>query len=192
MADIDRRAAERAISEFLRALGHDTTTDPELAETPARVTEAFADELLSGYSVDLAEVVRTGSTAAKNGAPVVALRDIDVATVCPHHLMPGIGRAQIVYRPGSLLLGLGTVARVVDACSRRLALQESIASDVVQALLTHAGARGAYAELTLTHGCLSARGACQPRARATTFSLAGELSQTDVLLALGRVAGSSP
>jgi GTP cyclohydrolase IA len=190
MADIDRRAAERAIAEFLRALGHDTASDPELAETPARVTEAFADELLSGYSVDLAALVRTGSTAAEPGAPVVALRDIDVATVCPHHLMPGIGRAQIVYRPGSLLLGLGTIARIVDACSRRLALQESIVNDVVRALREHAGARGAYAELTLTHGCLSARGACQTRARATTFSLVGELSQTDVLLGLGRGTGT--
>jgi GTP cyclohydrolase I len=189
MAGIDRPAAERAIAEFLRALGHDTTSDPELAGTPARVTEAFADELLSGYAVDLAELVRAGSTKAEGGAPVVALRDMDVATVCPHHLMPGIGRAQIVYRPGALLLGLGTIARVVDACSRRLALQEAIATDVVQALLSHAGARGAYAELTLTHGCLSARGACQTRARATTFSLAGELSQTEVLLALGRAAG---
>jgi GTP cyclohydrolase I len=189
MAGIDRPAAERAIAEFLRALGHDTTSDPELAETPARVTEAFADELLAGYAVDLAELVRAGSTKAEGGAPVVALRDMDVATVCPHHLMPGIGRAQIVYRPGALLLGLGTIARVVDACSRRLALQEAIATDVVQALLSHAGARGAYAELTLTHGCLSARGACQTRARATTFSLAGELSQTEVLLALGRAAG---
>lgn len=190
MAGIDRRAAETAIAEFLRALGHDPRADPELAETPARVTEAFADELLSGYGVDVAELVRTGSAEAKAGAAVVALRDIDVATVCPHHLMPGIGRAHVVYRPGARLLGLGAIARLVDACSRRLALQETIAHDVVGALMTHAGARGAYAELTLTHGCLSARGACQTRARATTFALAGELTQTDVLLALGRTTGT--
>jgi GTP cyclohydrolase IA len=189
MADIDRRAAEAAIAAFLKALGRDPEKDPELGETPQRVTEAFADELLSGYSLDLAELVRNGSTDATGNTAVVALRDVDVATVCPHHLMPGIGRAQIVYRPGARLLGLGTIARLVDACSRRLALQETIANDVVRALLTHAGARGAYAELTLTHGCLSARGVCQARARATTFSLAGELSETEVLLALGRAAG---
>lgn len=192
MADIDRRAAEAAIGAFLRALGHDPAADPELAETPQRVTDAFADELLSGYAADLAKLVRSGSTEAKEGAGVVALRDIDLATVCPHHLMPGIGRAQVVYRPGARLLGLGTVARLVDACSRKLALQETIANDVVRALLTHAGARGAYAELTLTHGCLSARGACQTRALATTFALAGELEPTDVLLALGRAPGTAP
>jgi GTP cyclohydrolase I len=191
MADIDRRAAEAAIAAFLRALGRDPGSDPELGETPQRVTEAFADELLCGYGVDLAELVRSGSSEATSGAAVVALRDIDVATVCPHHLMPGIGRAQVVYRPGARLLGLGTIARLVDACSRRLALQETIANDVVGALMTHAGARGAYAELTLTHGCLSARGACQARARVTTFSLTGELSETDVLLALGRAVGAA-
>jgi GTP cyclohydrolase IA len=186
MAGIDRRGAQSAIADFLRALGRDPKVDPELAETPARVMEAFADELLSGYTVDLAELVRTGSAEATNSAVVVALRDIDVATVCPHHLMPGIGHAQVVYRPGARLLGLGAIARLVDACSRRLALQETIANDVAGALMTHAGARGAYVELTLTHGCLSARGACQARARATTFALAGDLSQTEVLLALGR------
>jgi GTP cyclohydrolase I len=191
MADIDRRAAEAAIAAFLRALGRDPAGDPELAETPQRVTEAFADELLSGYSLDVAELVRSGSSDAKGAATVVALRDIDLATVCPHHLMPGIGRAQVVYRPGARLLGLGTIARLVDACSRKLALQETIANDVVRALMTHAEARGAYAELTLTHGCLSARGACQARARATTFALAGELSETDVLLALGRAPGTT-
>jgi GTP cyclohydrolase I len=106
--------------------------------------------------------------------------------------MPGIGRAQVVYRPGARLLGLGAIARLVDACSRRFALQEAIANDVVAAMMTHAGARGAYAELTLTHGCLSARGACQARARATTFSLTGELREAEVLLALGRAAGMPP
>jgi GTP cyclohydrolase I len=186
MAGIDRRRAESAIADFLRALGHDPQAEPELRETPARVMEAFADELLSGYAVDLAELVRSGSAEATGGAVVVALRDIDVATVCPHHLMPGIGRAQVVYRPGARLLGLGAIARLVDACSRRLALQETIANDVAAALMTHAGARGVYVELTLTHGCLSARGACQARARATTFALTGDLSQTEVLLALGR------
>ena len=75
MAGIDRRAAESAIAEFLRALGHDPQADPELAETPARVTEAFADELLSGYGVDLGELVRTGSAeATAGGAPRHAVR----------------------------------------------------------------------------------------------------------------------
>jgi GTP cyclohydrolase IA len=186
---MDRRAARAAIADFLRALGHDPATTPELAETPERVVEAFADELLSGYAVDLPALIAAGSTATA-GHGVVALRDISVATVCPHHLMPGIGRANVVYRPGARVLGLGTIARLVEACARRLVLQETIGLDVVRALRTHAGARGAYCELTLVHGCLSARGACQARASATTVVCEGELSEADVLLSLGRNFGA--
>jgi len=176
----------------LRALGRDPEADPELAATPARVTEAFADELLRGYAVDVGKLIIEGSSPAAPGAAVVAVTGIDVATVCPHHLMPGIGRGAVVYRPGERLLGLGTIARLVDACSRRLVLQEGITNEVVRALVTHAGARGAYCEITLLHGCLSARGACQARAQATSLSRAGELSDTEVLLGLGRTVGSKP
>jgi GTP cyclohydrolase I len=182
---MDRRAARAAIGDFLRALGHDPAGTPELAETPERVVEAFADELLAGYGVDLPALIAAGSTATA-GHGVVALRDISVATVCPHHLMPGIGRANVVYRPGERVLGLGTIARLVEACARRLVLQETIGLDVVRALCSLAGARGAYCELTLVHGCLSARGACQAQASATTVVREGELSEADVLLALGR------
>lgn len=186
---MDKSAARAAIADFLRALGRDATREPELEGTPARVVDAFADELLRGYGVDLAALVRDGSTEATATSGCVALTDIAVATVCPHHLMPGLGRAGVVYRPGARVLGLGAIARLVDACSRRLVLQETIAEDVVGALLDHAGALGAYCEVTLTHGCLSARGACQANARATSIVRRGELSETEVLLALGQRTG---
>lgn len=182
---MDKSAARAAIAEFLRALGRDARSEPELAQTPERVVDAFADELLAGYAVDLHALVLEGSTLATTPSGIVALRELAVATVCPHHLMPGLGRANVVYRPGDRVLGLGAIARLVDACARRLVLQETIAEDVVSAFIEHAGARGAYCEVTLVHGCLSARGACQANARATSVVRRGELSEGDVLLALG-------
>ena len=182
---MDKSAARAAIAEFLRALGRDAASEPELAETPARVVDAFADELLSGYAVDRRALVAEGSTVTETPAGIVALRDLSVATVCPHHLMPGLGHANVVYRPGARVLGLGAIARLVDACARRLVLQETIAEDVVASLLELAGARGAYCEVTLVHGCLSARGACQTNARATSIVRRGELSESEVLLSLG-------
>jgi len=187
---MDRTRAEAAIAEFLRALGHDPEREPELRETPARVVSAFGDELLRGYAVDLDALIAEGSSPAPSDEAVIALTGIDIATLCPHHLMPGIGTAAVVYKPGACLLGLGTIARLVDACARRLSLEETIADDVVHALIERAGARGAYIELTLAHGCLSARGACQTRARATVVARVGELSEVEVLLALGRAAGT--
>jgi GTP cyclohydrolase IA len=183
-----RDAARAAIRDFLLALGRDPEREPELAETPARVVEAFADELLTGYGRDLTTLVTKDSSSAPANAGLIAVRDIAVATVCPHHLMPALGWANVVYRPGERILGLGVIARLVDACARRLVLQETIGQDVVGALVKHAGARGALCEITLVHGCLSARGAQQMNARVTTVAKEGELAESEALLAFGRVA----
>lgn len=186
---MNRDAARAAIREFLLALGHDPEKNPELEETPARVVEAFADELLTGYGRDLAALVTKDSSPAPREAGLIAVRDIAVATVCPHHLMPALGRANVIYRPGDRILGLGVIARLVDACARRLVLQETIGEDVVSTLVKLAGARGALCEITLQHGCLSARGAQQVDARVTTVARSGDMSEGEALIALGRTHG---
>jgi GTP cyclohydrolase I len=177
VSSIDRPAAENAIRAFLRALGRDSS-DASLEATPERVVSAFADELLVGYDVDLPSLIETGSeqNPTRTG-DLVIIDEISLATLCPHHLMPAMGTACVGYLPGARLLGLGTVARVVDACARRLVLQERIGRDVVDALMRDAGAAGAYCELTLMHSCLSARGAHRDRARVTTVACAGELER---------------
>lgn len=186
---MDRAAAERAIADFLRALGHDPSHDPELRETPRRVADAFADELLIGYATDLELLLREGSPPANDPAGIVIVRDVAVATVCPHHLLSSLGHATVAYRPGHRVLGLGTIARLVDACSRRLALQEQIGEMVVDALVRHGGARGAICRITLRHSCLSARGARQADATVSTLARAGDLANpacaSELALALG-------
>lgn len=173
---MDREAAERAIAEFLTALGHDVESDPDLSDTPARVVEAFANDLLAGTAVDVAQLIADGSlpTAAAHG--LVAVRDIAVATVCPHHLLPALGRATVVYQPGSRLLGLGTLAALADAFCRRLTLQEAISQNVVQALMQEAEARGAWCRIELRHSCLSARGARQSGALVESVASGGTLA----------------
>ena len=194
---VDRAAAARAIFDFLTALGFDPAAHADLADTPERVTEAFTDDLLCGHRVDVRELIRKGSCeappAAKSGP--VAVTGIAIATICPHHLMPALGRAQIVYLPGALLLGIGTLTALVDAFARRLTLQEAIGQNVVRALIEHAGARGAYCELELEHGCLRARGERQASAVVRTSARAGELAGpaavTEIALALGRARGDA-
>lgn len=174
------------------ALGFDPRQHPDLTETPARVTEAFAEDLLRGHGVDVRALIEQGSCeappAAKSGP--VAVTGIAVATTCPHHLLPALGTAHVVYLPGSTLLGIGTVTALVDAYARRLTLQEAIGQSVVSALVEHAGARGAYCELELEHSCLRARGERQASAVVRTSARAGEFAARDALveiaLALGR------
>jgi GTP cyclohydrolase IA len=189
---VNREAAERAISEFLKALGFDPREHPDLAETPQRVTEAFTQDLLRGHAVDVRELLRAGACAAPASAKgnLVAVTDISVASLCPHHLLPALGVAHVVYLPGTALLGIGTITALVDAFARRLTLQEAIAQNVVTALVEHAGARGAYCELALEHGCLRARGERQTHAIVRSSSRAGELlareAVSEITLALGR------
>ena len=192
---VDREAAARAIRDFLRALGFDPREHADLTETPERVTEAFADDLLNGHRVDVKELLRQGSCEAPSSAKAgpVAVMEIAVATVCPHHLLPALGVAHVVYLPGATLLGIGTITALVDAFARRLTLQEAIGQNVVSALMEHAGARGAYCELALEHSCLRARGERQVSALVRSSARAGELAGrealTEIALALGRAPG---
>jgi GTP cyclohydrolase IA len=161
MPPVDRVRAAAAIEEFLRALGHEPASEPALRGTGQRVAEAWADDLLAGEEVDLGALLQREafvSDSSSSDFPFVTLRDLDIVTMCPHHLLPSVGRVTLVFHPHERLVGVGTLSDLVDAVSRRLALQEDIASALVDALVTHLGARGAACRLTLRHGCMSARG----------------------------------
>lgn len=193
MASIDRARAERAVHEFLVALGRDPDTEPDLRGTPARVVEAYASELLSGYEVDVPALLSDGEPLAPGGEHgLIALSGIAASTICPHHLLLSHGTATVVYRPGARLFGLGTLSRLVSAYARRLSLQESIADSVADALVTHGGARGAYCELRLVHGCLVARGPREASSELVTTALRGDVDVAALALALGRQIEAKP
>ena len=171
----DRERAARAIEEFLRALGHEPAGSADLRETGARVAEAWCEDLLAGEQTDPAALLRAESFEAPAGGGVVTLRDVEVATMCPHHLMPALGLAQIAYVPGARVAGLGTLARALDACAQRLTLQEHIGQQFVDAVMEALGARGAACSLRLRHACLSARGR-RSNAWVETLASAGVLA----------------
>lgn len=187
---VDRRAAARAIEDFLRALGHEPEGD--LEGTGERVADAWADDLLEGESIDAAAVLREGSIDVGAGASgIVVVRDIAVTTMCPHHLLPAHGTGLVAYLPSRRVAGIGTVAHVVDALSRRLTLQERIGAGVVELLVGELGARGALCRLALTHACLVARGERKAGAVVETLAVAGSFAEATadrdlVFAALGR------
>src|SRR6185369_5492580 len=116
---VDRKAAARAIDDFLRALGYDLTG--ELEGTGERVADAWADDLVEGEATDAAAVLREGSLKTDaDGVGLVLLRDIPVSTMCPHHLLPAHGTALVAYLPGDRIAGIGTIAHVVDVLAHRL------------------------------------------------------------------------
>jgi GTP cyclohydrolase I len=187
---VDRRAAARAIEDFVRALGH--APEGDLAGTGERVADAWADDLLEGEAIDAAAVLREGSIPLEGGgAGLVVIRDLAVTTMCPHHLLPAHGSGLVAYLPGDRVAGIGTVAHVVDALSRRLTLQERIGADVTALLVRELGARGALCRLSLTHTCLVARGERKAGAVVETIAVAGTFAAPTpdrdlVLAAVGR------
>lgn len=169
---IDRRAAARAIEDFLRALGHEP--EGELAGTGERVADAWADDLLEGEAIDAAALLREGALDLDaEGSGLVLVRDLAVTTMCPHHLLPAHGTATVAYLPGARVAGIGTIARVVDVLARRLTLQERISDEVVALLVHELGARGALCRLALTHSCLIARGERKTGSVVETLAVAG-------------------
>ncbi len=174
---MDREAAARAIDAFLKALGRDPEAEPALRGTGQRVAAAYADELLSGYAVDVDAVLAANVFAGgwgTSGGGVVIVRDVPVGTTCPHHLMPSSGSATVAFAPGERLVGVGTVARVVDAFARRLALQEQMGEEVVHALQKHLAPRWAACRIVLGHTCMTARGERSHGARVETVAFVGE------------------
>lgn len=191
---IDRRAAARAIEDFLRALGHPPEGD--LEGTGERVADAWADDLLEGEAIDAAAVLREGAIEGDGGGGLVVVRELAVTTMCPHHLLPAHGTGLVAYMPGERIAGIGTLAHVVDALSRRLTLQERIGTAVVSLLTDELGARGALCRLSLVHSCLVARGERKAGAVVETLALAGTFAHAShdrdlAFAALGRAGGGT-
>jgi GTP cyclohydrolase I len=192
---VDKMQAAKAVHAFLRALGRDPDHDEELQGTPLRVAEAWAKDLVDGYEIDVAALLASESSPAPASPGLVAVRDLSVSTICPHHLLPGIGTGAIFYLPAARITGLGTLSRLLDAFAHRLSLQETIAASVAGALVEHLGARGAACKLSLSHSCLGSRGERQDRAVVDTIAFAGtfECPGPDrdlVLVALSQPSGA--
>lgn len=167
---VDLAGAAQAIERFLVAVGA-PEGDPELAGTGARVAEAFANDLLSGYDLDPKEIL--ADRASSHAPGLVLVTHVATTTMCPHHLLPATGVTHVGYWPGDGVVGLGAVARLVDCYARRFALQEDLGQNVADALVTHLGARGAGVVVDLSPACMTARGDRRHGARAVTTAFAG-------------------
>jgi GTP cyclohydrolase I len=160
------------MSAFLRAIGRDPDAEPHLVGTANRVTALYMDELCEGYRVDPASDLRKAVVAGRT--TIVALRDVAVTTMCPHHLMPASGVSTVAFAPRAHLVGLGALAQLLDAFAHRLILQEEIGEGVATTLLRELDAEWAACRLVMSHACISARAERKHAALAETFAFAGD------------------
>ncbi len=189
MRDLERAA--RAIDEFLLALGY--RIEGELVGTGQRVAEAWARELVSAEGLDPTEPLRAGALDLGPGShSAVVLRDLAVATMCPHHLLPSHGRATVIYQPRARAAGLGAIAQAIDLCARRLTLQETLTQTVADVLLQGLEAEGSLCLISLVHTCFVARGERQASSVVETMATAGSFAGADRELALTLLRHRTP
>jgi GTP cyclohydrolase I len=169
-AAIDVPAAERAVTDLLRALGRDPES-PHLADTPRRVADAFA-ELLTPPPFDL-----TTFANDEGYNELVLATGIPVQSLCEHHLLPFTGVAHIGYLPGERILGLSKLARVLDLFARDLQVQERLTQQVANWLQDNLNPRGVGVVIEAEHLCMSLRGVRARGARTTTSALHGVLRE---------------
>ncbi|MFY1704755.1 MULTISPECIES: GTP cyclohydrolase I FolE [Micromonospora] len=172
---IDLARIEKAVREILVAVGEDPDRDG-LVQTPARVARAYA-ELFAGLRVDPAQVLTT--TFEANHEELVLVRDIDVMSLCEHHLLPFRGSAHIGYIPGpdGRITGLSKLARLVEVYARRPQVQERLTSQIADLLMERLAPRGVVVVLQCEHMCMAMRGIQKSGAQTITSAVRGVLQR---------------
>ncbi|MCW3840964.1 GTP cyclohydrolase I FolE [Micromonospora yasonensis] len=168
---VDLARIEKAVREILIAVGEDPDRDG-LQQTPARVARAYA-ELFAGLRVDPAHVLST--TFEANHEELVLVRDIDVTSLCEHHLLPFRGSAHIGYIPGpdGRITGLSKLARLVEVFARRPQVQERLTSQIADLLMSKLEPRGVVVVLECEHMCMAMRGIQKSGAVTITSAVRG-------------------
>ena len=173
----DHARIERAVREILLAIGEDPERDG-LANTPARVARAYAEQF-AGLRQSPADVLTTVFDAEHD--EMVLVRDIEVFSVCEHHLTPFFGRAHVGYIPNEKgqLTGLSKLARLVDLYARRPQVQERLTSQIADALVHGLEPRGVIVVIEAEHLCMAMRGVRKPGAKTVTSAVRGSFRDSD-------------
>lgn len=168
---IDHERIEAAVREILIGIGEDPDREG-LQDTPGRVARAYA-EIFEGLDADPAEIL--GTTFDLGHDEMVLVRNIEVWSVCEHHLLPFTGVAHVAYIPSKegKITGLSKLARLVDAYAKRPQVQERLTSDVADALVEHLDPQGAMVVLECEHQCMTMRGVRKPGAKTVTSAVRG-------------------
>lgn len=166
---IDRQRIEHAVREILAAIGEDPGREG-LVETPGRVAEAYA-HLFSGLADDPARYL--GVSFSAEGHDVVLLRDVPLASMCEHHLLPFVGKAHVGYVPEERVVGLSEIVHLIEGFARRPQLQERLTASIADALHQDLGSRGSFVVIETEQLCMTMRGVQKPGTVTVTSAARG-------------------
>jgi GTP cyclohydrolase I len=151
--DLDRIA--NAYRELLQAIGEDVDREG-LQRTPDRAARAL-EFLTQGYRQNLDEIIN-GAVFESSASEIILVKDIELYSLCEHHLLPFIGRAHVAYLPNGKVIGLSKVARIVDAFARRLQIQENLTTQIAESLMSCLQPSGVAVVVEAKHLCMMMRG----------------------------------
>jgi len=188
-----RAEAEAAIRLLLRWAGDDPTREG-LVDTPARVARAY-EEFFAGYEVDPVALLERTFEETDGYDEIVLLRDIRLESHCEHHMVPILGRAHVAYLPHRRVVGISKLARVVEAYSKRLQIQEKLTAQIANTIQHVLEPRGVAVVIEAAHQCMTTRGVHKPGVTMVTSRMLGSFrDNTDTrreLLAMIGNRGSS-
>ncbi|WIV19700.1 MULTISPECIES: GTP cyclohydrolase I FolE [Paenibacillus] len=165
----NREQIEYHVEQILKLIGEDTNREG-LLETPARVTRMY-EEIFAGYEVDPKDVL--GVTFDENHEELVIVKDIVFYSQCEHHMAPFFGKIHIGYVPSGQIVGLSKLARLVEAVTRRLQVQERITSQIADILDEALKPNGVMVVVEGEHLCMCARGIKKPGSMTVTSATRG-------------------
>lgn len=172
---VDKRKIEGLIRELLIAIGEDPDREG-LLNSPRRVAEAY-DFLSSGYRTDLHRLIN-GAIFTQATNSMVIVKNIEVYSLCEHHLLPFFGRCHIGYIPTGRVFGLSKLARLVDMFARRLQLQERLTEQISQEIMTQIDAAGVGVMIEARHLCMMMRGVEKQNSAMVTSSVLGTFRES--------------
>ncbi len=167
-------AGQETIAELMRKILVRIGEDPDregLQGTPARYEKALRF-LTSGYAVDPAKLLN-GAMFSVCYDEMVVVKDIELFSLCEHHLLPFIGRCHVGYIPTKKVVGLSKIARLVNVFSRRLQIQERLTSQIAKAIQQHISPEGVGVVIEARHLCMVMRGVEKQNSVAVTSAMLG-------------------
>ncbi|MCL6268868.1 GTP cyclohydrolase I FolE [Sansalvadorimonas sp. 2012CJ34-2] len=175
MTDNPSELELEALSSYYRGIIEGVGEDPHrdgLKDTPKRAAKAMSF-LTRGYRQDLEEIVN-GAVFESDNDEMVVVRDIELYSLCEHHLLPFIGKAHVAYIPKGKVLGLSKFARIVDMFARRLQIQENMTLQIAEAIEEVTEARGVAVVIEAKHMCMMMRGVEKQNSSMTTSVMRGD------------------
>ncbi len=167
------RLAE-SFHEILEAVGEDPQRQG-LLRTPQRAARAF-EFLTQGYRQDLEEIINQ-AIFDSDASEIVLVKDIELYSMCEHHLLPFIGKAHVAYIPNGKVIGLSKVARIVDIYARRLQIQEQLTTQIADAIMQSLNPTGVAVVIEAKHLCMMMRGVEKQNSVMTTSHLLGTFKE---------------